>query len=201
MRYGDSVSPTRGFTVQKDADFQTAEIYVQRLNAQLYDVLSASTTHTDRVYRSLDKQDQPLNISIGDYVVVSYPEGPPTKLSPMYRGPMIVLETIRNDGYLCQDIITQTQLQISKDRVRLFKLPPRFNVDSMQTLAAADHGEFAVERILDMRGDPKKKKSLEFLVKWKGYDVDENSWEPWSHVRNLQALDDFFQSRPGTYVK
>jgi hypothetical protein len=201
MRFGDSVSSTTDFEVKKNEELENAEAYVQKLNEQLYNVLSASINHSNRIYKASAFTNNPIDINVGDYVLVSYPEGPPTKLTPVYRGPMLVLEKIRDEGYLCQDIITQSQLQVSNDRIKRFKLPPEYNKDNLVALAAADHDEFIVEKILDMRGDPKRKKSLEFLVKWHGYDDDENTWEPWSHVRHLKAMDEFLHTRPDMNVK
>ena len=194
--------PTRGFlleSIKESDDVDTAEAYIQRLNEQLYNVLTASATHTNRLYKHLrsNESDHHVDINVGDYVLVSYPDRPPTKLTPLYRGPMIVIDKIRDDGFLCQDIVTQTQLQVSKDRIKLFTLPATYDETDLKELAAADHEEFIVERILDMKGNPRKKKTLQFLVEWKGYDDSENTWEPWSNVRNLEALDEYIRSHPG----
>jgi hypothetical protein len=52
-------------------------------------------------------------------------------------------------------------------------------------------GEYEVERILNKR--TVKGKTL-YLVKWKGYDRSENTWESRSVVEDCAALDDFEQS-------
>ena len=49
-------------------------------------------------------------------------------------------------------------------------------------IAARDTREFVVEAILDhepKQSPSKHKKTLQFLVKWKGYDESENSWVSW----------------------
>ena len=41
--------------------------------------------------------------------------------------------------------------------------------------------EYEAEKILDIRN---YKKRIEYLVKWKGYDNTENTWEPAKHLIN-----------------
>lgn len=47
-------------------------------------------------------------------------------------------------------------------------------------------GIFEVESIIDHRLIRRKH---EFLVQWKGYPIKEATWEPYSTVRDLKALD------------
>ena len=37
-------------------------------------------------------------------------------------------------------------------------------------------------------GDFKRKSTLQFLVKWLGYDESENTYEPWKQLRNTEQL-------------
>ena len=57
-----------------------------------------------------------------------------------------------------------------------------------------DREEYLVEEILAHRGDPKRKTSLEFLVKWKGYTDENNSWEPWNNLKDNSFLHDYLRS-------
>ena len=53
--------------------------------------------------------------------------------------------------------------------------------------------EFEVERILDKRRDAKD--GYEYLVQWRGYSSEDNSWEPASNVANAaRAIADYEQS-------
>jgi hypothetical protein len=67
-------------------------------------------------------------------------------------------------------------------------------------LAATDQDEFIVEAILAHRGNAKKKSSLEFLIKWQGYEDEFNTWEPYSLVKDLQLLDQYAQQHPNLRI-
>jgi len=53
--------------------------------------------------------------------------------------------------------------------------------------------EFEVEEILDSR---QRRDRLEFLVKWKGYGTEENSWEPASDVYAPAKVAEYYQQHP-----
>ena len=55
-------------------------------------------------------------------------------------------------------------------------------------VARRDVDEYYVERIIEHRGDVNRLRTLEFLVKWEGYDESWNSWEPWKNLRLTEAL-------------
>lgn len=47
-----------------------------------------------------------------------------------------------------------------------------------------------MEKVLQRR---KTRRGLEYLVKWKGFDVSENSWEPVANLENSKLLIDAFE--------
>jgi hypothetical protein len=52
--------------------------------------------------------------------------------------------------------------------------------------------EFEVEEVLDSKF---MRKRLFYLVKWKGYPVSDNSWEPLDHLPNAKDLVDSFHAK------
>ena len=51
-----------------------------------------------------------------------------------------------------------------------------------------------VEEILDSRVINRK---LHYLVKWEGYGIENNSWEPADNVHTPECVTDFHQKHPG----
>jgi hypothetical protein len=69
----------------------------------------------------------------------------------------------------------------------LLKLPP---------LVIDDQNEYEVEDILDAWYF---NKMLKFLVKWKGYPCEENTWELQLHLKNaVEIINDYLQCHPVT---
>ena len=54
--------------------------------------------------------------------------------------------------------------------------------------------EWVVEEILDSRVIRRK---LRYLVKWEGYGMEHNSWEPWDQVHAPELVADFYRKHPG----
>ena len=62
--------------------------------------------------------------------------------------------------------------------------PPPIIIDSFE--------EYEVEKILDSK---RFRKQLKYLIKWEGYPVSENSWEPAAHLKNAPDLVKEFHRR------
>ena len=58
-------------------------------------------------------------------------------------------------------------------------------------IARRDNLEFYVEKIITLEGGIRKVSSLTFLVKWLGYEDTDNTYEPWSGMRDNVKLHEF----------
>ena len=90
------------------------------------------------------------------------------------------------DHYTVQDLVTSKLKSYHITQLKEFKYD-EMDVDPA-AVAAAEQMEFLVKRILDHRGNSTRRTDYEFLVKWTGYDNNENTWEPWESVRDNQQL-------------
>jgi len=64
------------------------------------------------------------------------------------------------------------------------------------TLQTEGEQEYEVQEILDARTTPQ---GQEYLVAWKDYSAEENSWEPKENLRNCQqAINSYHQQHPET---
>ena len=91
-----------------------------------------------------------------------------TKLSPRLYGPYIVIEQLRND-VMCRHLSLNTEHKFHSSRV----YPFFGNLQEAKRVAMLDSEEYLVESILEHEGDPRRKTSMRFLVKW----LDSNTWQ------------------------
>jgi hypothetical protein len=133
---------------------------------------------------------------VGDYVLVVYPTRPPHKLSPIYRGPMKIVKKARDDIFELRDLITEKNIPFHVDRLRIFNKEVNITEEDLKELAAADKDEFVVEAIVGHRGTLNKRSSMEFRVRWQGYDESEDTWLPLREVKDLVALDQYQMLNP-----
>ena len=98
-----------------------------------------------------------------------------------------------NSHYKLLDLVTH------KEKVYHTSDMKPFLYDSTITepldVARRDHMEFFVESVIDMKGDPNRKTSLEFLVKWLNYDDTHNRWTHYADLRDNQHLHDHLTSK------
>jgi hypothetical protein len=133
---------------------------------------------------------------LGDYVLLTYPSRPPTKLAGLYRGPMIIHKKIRKDIYEVLDLITNKVSQVHLSRLHKLVVSSETTPAELLRIAGVDHNEYVVEAIVAHRGNVKKKNQLEFLVRWAGYEPADDTWEPYAAVKDVAALDGYSKEHP-----
>ena len=132
----------------------------------------------------------PTSFPVGTYVLVApKPTAlggrPLTKTHPRRQGPYVVVN-VNGDKYTCRNLVTEACTDFHISRLREFFFDA--DIVNPQEVALRDTEEFYIERILEHRGDVKRLRSLEFKVRWLGYDSEHDSWEPWKAVRATEKL-------------
>ena len=163
--------------------------------------LKKATEHTKD-----NDSDDITQFKIGDYVLNKYPktrmgELPPTKMHTFWQGPKEVVEQESKSVYILRDLVTSECKPYHIKRLKLYIVDPESH-QKPEEVAMADNREFLVEEILDHRGDTKHVRTLEFLVKWLGYDNRWNEWRPWSDddghdsgIRNNAKLHEYLRRK------
>ena len=163
----------------------------------------------DRQKRNADRKRRAASFAVGDAVMLSRDgiklRGADTKLGSLFMGPFLVTAVINANAYT---LALPPQLEALHPTFNISKLkryvdgrqkfpdrpvlharpPPEAECDS--------NGDFVyeVERVLASKGGADGER--EFLVRWRGYPQENNTWEPRSSLKNaLGALADFRSSQ------
>ena len=148
------------------------------------------------LFRSLhmsSKTTAPFEFDIDSYVLVHYHSGaPPTRLHTIWKGPLRVLK-VQDSTYTLLDLVTNKEYRYHASDMKPFIFDP-LKVDP-HDVARHDYLEFFVEEILGHRGDFRRKSSLEFHIKWLGYDHTRNTWEPFTNLRDVKQLHEYLTSK------
>jgi hypothetical protein len=204
MLYGNAVDLDRDIflpPMPPPSEARTFTAYMQRLITAQADLIEAAREHqrSHDLYHiaQVDPGDAHTSYPVGAYVMAHYRKslisksGAPSKLHMPLRGPLQVV-AVSGDKYTLQDTLTNKTDEYHVTQLRPFVYDPKYH--SPEEAARHNHGEYLVELIVDHRGDRRSKDSMEFLVKWAGYDSTENSWEPYGELKHNERLHEYLNA-------
>jgi hypothetical protein len=104
------------------------------------------------------------------------------------------MRVISNKGseYTLLDLVKNKDTKIHVSRLKRFELDTSRH--NPLAIASKDYEEEPVEAILAHTGNPKRKTSMDFLVRWLGYDESEDLWLPWSALLNNAVLHEYLKA-------
>jgi hypothetical protein len=147
---------------------------------------------TDELHMASFSKIKPTEFAHGSYVLVKYRTGkPPTRAHTYWRGPLKVINNNQSE-YLLFDLVQNKEKSYHASDMKQFIFDP-LQINPLD-IARRDYLEFFVEKVLDMTGDPKKVKTLKFLIKWLGYDDTHNTWEPYAGIRDVEILHTYLRT-------
>jgi hypothetical protein len=163
---------------------------------QLY--LEEQAKKRDRRSMSVSNGKDPPPFEINNYVLLSYPNGPSSKLSSLYRGPMKIVKKKTDYIFIVKDLLSEREYEVHANRLRMLYVPDNTSDEDLKELAVADSQEFEVEKILEHKGKPTNRSKMKFLVKW--MNEDNPTWEPFENVKDLEALEEYIKEHPELQV-
>jgi transposase InsO family protein len=197
--------PRMGFEPrQPPSPVESVNEFTERMKSTLEEAKSALTKSKDDMTRYYNQRRMAApEYKPGDKVYLDASDisttRPSRKLSHKRLGPFPVERKVGNSAY-------RLRLPPSMKRIH-----PVFNVVKL-TPAPDDpiHGrqiqppplpeivdgeeEWVVDKILDSRMINRK---LRYLVKWKDFGTEHDSWEPWDNVHAPELVADFYRRHPG----
>jgi hypothetical protein len=95
--------------------------------------------------------------------------------------------------YKLQNLITNKQETHHVKHLREF-LYDESRIDPSDVATRGDES-FMVDEIIDHTGDGRVTSEMDFKVRWKGYDENEDLWLPWKELRLNQALHEYLRAK------
>jgi hypothetical protein len=129
--------------------------------------------------------------AIGSWVLAEYHstilrKGPPSKLNTQLRGPYKVVSRLL-DHYTLMNTVTRKNEEIHISLLRPFLYDANY-IDPKEVAMKDAISTFTVESILEHSGNRSRVGSLDFKVRWLGYDESYDLWLPWKELRTNTQL-------------
>lgn len=220
--YNNSTNPTTGFSPfflnhghhplvpgslikPPTTNVPSVEEFVLTQSSALAQAQDAILEAQERQRTHADKTRRPVDFIVGDLVMLNtrhislaaHSNRPSAKLEPLFAGPFKIIEQINNNAFKLElpatmkihPVFNTNLLKPYKEPPEEFssRAPPRPPPD---VIDGAE--EYEVERILDSK---KFGRTTKWLVLWKGYSLDDATWEPRSALKNAEEkLKEFEES-------
>jgi hypothetical protein len=138
-----------------------ASEYLKTLDADLASINEMAYKHRALLVSDRQSGDPLIQTTFqpGDFVVCKSSKPKPSKLSPSYLGPYVVLQQIKNDVEV-KHVVIGTVVKFHVDQLGLFP----GTADEAFKMATIDHAQYLVTHISGYRGNPLQRSGMEFLV-------------------------------------
>ena len=133
-----------------------------------------------------DITDYPVN----SYVLYTPSMSRSNKLLPKHKGPYQDIGR-QQSIYTIEDLVRGKQIKTHVHNLRAFIFNPS-QVNPLD-IAQQNEQEFLVNEIIAHRGDHYRRSTMEFLVRWTGYEESSNSWEPYRALMHADKLHDYLR--------
>jgi hypothetical protein len=130
---------------------------------------------------------------VNSYVLFRPPDSSRTKMKMPKVGPFIVV-SISGYKYSVQDLLTHKVIDTHVSNLCEFKYDRSYGLHPAE-VAARNAGEFFIDKIIEHTGLARKRSDMKCRVRWRGYNPDDDTWEPYKAVRQTQAFVDYCKEK------
>jgi transposase InsO family protein len=181
------------FTTTPPTNVAAVEELSNQLKAIQEDIKNSLAHAQQQQAEFANRKRRHLEFQVGDNVLVNlnlinpdvYKNSPSKKLLPRFGGPYKILERVGTVAYKLEfpeSIRSHSVLHVSGLKAyhttSVDKVPP-------PPIIVEDGEEYEVEEILDSR---LIRRQRQYLVKWKGYDMYDSTWEPEENLENAREI-------------
>jgi len=196
--------PRMGFEPQQNhSDLETVNEFMERMRMAIKEAKSAICKAQEDMKRYYDRHRTPAPVfNPGDKVFLDASDirttRPSQKLSHQQLGPFVVERRIGPIAYRLKLPYRMKQLYPVFNVVKLTLAPDdpitgRKTEDHPPPIVIDGEAEWEVEEILDSRWHRRR---FQYLIKWKGYGREHNSWESASKVFAPELTAEFHHKHP-----
>jgi hypothetical protein len=123
-------------------------------------------------------------LPVNSYVLYRPPDNSRHKMQMPKAGPYIVVSVL-GDNYSIQDLLTHKVVDTHASNLSEFRYDSTTGLNPTEA-AARNAGEFFVDKIVGHTGNVRRRSGITFRVRWKGYTLDDDTWQPIKTVRETQ---------------
>jgi hypothetical protein len=193
LMYANRVDPNRNMMLEKPdvsrPQMVSTHEYLKSLVGTQEELERLSIGYLQKVIEQRNKDREPTktaDFKSGDYVCIRpnpsrMGEMRQDKLADLYMGPRLVIARKRNTIEV-KNISTQVITEYGMERVVPFRLLPDWSAADLKRFSDAQIDEWEVAEILDHTNPTGNKSDMDFLVRWAGFDDEDNMWLPYDEV-------------------
>jgi len=195
--------PRMGFDIRKKRKNEKAKEFVKEMKERHEEARAALVKSQEEMKRQVDRsRKEAEEYRVGDKVLISTKDfsaelmkRATKKLTEKFIGPYVVKKIV-SENVVELELPVSLRVHLVVNVRRLVKYreqvegqkkipPPLIKVDGEK--------EYEVEEILDRQ---ERRGKTKYLVKWKGYTVEENTWEGLENLKNaMEKVEEFEKGR------
>jgi len=188
--------PRMGFDIRKKEKNVKAEEFAREMKERHEEARAVLVKSQEEMKRQADRNRKEVEeYRVDDRVLISMKDFSielMKKLTEKFIGPYVVKKIVSENAVELElPVLLRIHLVVNVRRIVKYreqvegqkKIPP-------PSVKVANEKEYEVEEILDRQ---ERRGKMRYLVKWKGYMVEENMWEGIENFRNAMGLIEEFE--------